>query len=68
MKISVKTFRLNDVVITPFGVGIVQGTLTKDGEVKILVSHEGSLPDDKRQPSFLHAYPQELLTRLSRGE
>ncbi len=62
-----KDFYLNDLVLTPFGVGIVQGTLTKDGEVKILVSHEGSRPDDKRHPSFLYSYPQELLTRLVRS-
>jgi len=61
-----KDFYLNDIVITPFGVGIVQGTLTKDGKVKILVSHEGSL-DDKRQPAVLHAHPPELLTRLVRS-
>lgn len=58
-------FKLNDIVITPLGVGIVQGTLTKDGDVKVLVSHESQPLDDKRlQPWFLHAYCPELLTRL----
>ena len=57
--------RINDTVLTPNGVGIVQGRLVENGEPgRILVSHDPglpTLPEDIRAqsqggPWVLHAY------------
>lgn len=55
-------FCINDLVLTPFGVGIVMGTLTKDGDVEVLVSEESQI--EERHPRVLYAYDPEQLTRL----